>query len=172
MVNHLESRDIDFALHKPIVNNDSATFMCYNLSGQLVGWQRYAPNRKSMCSNNPDGRYYSYRIKHHISIFGLETYRLDAKCVFITEGIFDTARLTKRGMTAFALLTNSPNSSMINFLECIPQRKVVICDNDKGGDFLRKSLKYSTKDFIVPNRKDLGEESVEFVENIIKTYNV
>jgi hypothetical protein len=168
---HLKSRDIDFNLHKPIVSKDSATFICYNLSGQLVGWQRYSPNKESMCSNDLDGRYYTYRSSSHISIFGLETYNLNTKCIFITEGIFDSARLTKRGATAFALLTNSPNSSMLNFLACLPQRIVAICDNDKGGDFLRKRLQNIASDFIVPTAKDLGEETTEFVENLITKYN-
>ena len=170
MTLHLKSRDIDFDIHRPIITKDSATFICYNLSGQLVGWQRYAPNRKSMCSNNPDGRYYTYRSNSHISIFGLETYNSNTKCIFVTEGIFDSARLTKRGATAFALLTNSPNSSMLNFLACLSQRIVAVCDNDNGGDFLRKRLKNIAIDFIVPRAKDLGEETTDFVDSLITEY--
>jgi len=168
---HLKSRDVDITLHKPAIAKDSATFICYNFSGQLVGWQRYSPNKKSMCSNDPDGRYYTYRSSSHISIFGLETYNSNTKCIFLTEGIFDSTRLTKRGVTAFALLTNSPNSSMLNFLACLPQRIIAICDNDKGGDFLRKRLHNIASDFIVPTAKDLGEETTDFVEHLIKEYN-
>lgn len=171
MIIHLKSRDVDFKLHNPIISNESATFICYNLSGQIVGWQRYSPNRKSLCSNDPEGRYYSYRSPSHISIFGLETYSLNSKCIFVTEGIFDCTRLTKRGATAFALLTNSPNSSMLNFLACLPQNIIAICDNDKGGEFLKKSLQNITSKFIVPRAKDLGEETTDFVEDLITKYN-
>jgi hypothetical protein len=61
---------------------------------------------------------------------------------------------------------------MLNFLECLPQRKIGICDNDKGGDFLRKRLKYIASDFILPRAKDLGEETTDFVEDIITKYNI
>ena len=45
MTDHLESRHLDVELHRPMVDDQErvATFYLWNLSGQLVGYQRPLP---------------------------------------------------------------------------------------------------------------------------------
>lgn len=167
---HLIERYVDLDLHKPSTTDLSATFMLYNLSGKLVGYQRYMPLNEKLCSNNPYGRYFTYRSNDEICIFGLETYKSDAT-VFIVEGIFDAVRLTRRGCTAFAVLTNAPNSSMLNFISLLPNQIVSVVDDDEGGDFFEKKVRH-VSDAIVKctHFKDLGESSEDFVDQLITNY--
>ena len=170
MIEHLKNRYVDLDLHNPIITQDTATFMLYNLSSQLVGWQRYAPKNEHLCSNSFNGRYYTYRTQHQIGFFGMESIKLNSPCVFVTEGIFDIVRLTQKGCAGLALLTNSPNDSMLNQLFCLGKPIIAICDNDKGGDFLKKKLKGLASAYITPIEKDLGDSSQEFIDNIVYTY--
>lgn len=166
---HLLSRYVDFSRHTVYMSGSKATFMLYNLSGQIVGYQQYNPLAPDVSSNAIDGRYYTRRSKH-ISIFGLETLKEDTRILFITEGIFDAMRLTSKGCSCIALLTNAPNSSMKNLLECLPYRKVLVADNDKGGAVLISALKYIVSEVIIPPYKDLGNAPEEYVRTITTNY--
>ena len=168
---HLIDRHVDLDLHKPHLSETSATFMLYSLTGKLVGYQRYMPLREKLCSNNPNGRYYTYRSNDEICIFGLETYKPNST-VYITEGIFDAVRLTKRGCTAFALLTNSPTTSVLNFISLLPNSIVAIIDNDTGGKFFRKKIGHVANAIVTCTHfKDLGDSPESFVDTIINYLN-
>jgi len=166
---HLLSRHIDFDVHTVYMSDTHATFMLYNLSGQIVGYQEYRPLNPKLSSNSAGGRYYTKR-SQHLCVFGLETLSESQNTIFITEGIFDIARLTEKGCSGIALLTNAPNSSMYNFLDCLPKRRILISDNDKGGQFLRKSLTGLLHEIIIPPFKDLGEATENYVDQIINEY--
>lgn len=168
---HLLERHVNLDLHKVSLSELSATFMLYNFSGKLVGYQRYMPLNAKLCSNAPDGRYYTYRSNDEIAIFGLETYRKNST-VYLTEGIFDAVRLTKKGLCAFALLTNAPNSSMLNFISLLPNNIVSIIDNDEGGRFFEKKIRHVSNAIVkCTHYKDLGESSEDFVDNLIQYFN-
>lgn len=172
---HLIERHVNFDVHSPILSEEVATFLLYNLSGKIVGYQRYNPTYPSTSSNEyvrqplqRDRRYYNYTTDGSIGIFGLETFNLDVPVVFVTEGVFDATRLTKYGCCAFAMLCNNPSSSMRNFLDCLGKPVVSICDNDKAGNKLKlKGHRYE----IVPF-KDLGDASEEYVKQLINKYHV
>jgi hypothetical protein len=170
MKDHLKSRYVNFKVHHPVITEQTATFLLYNYNGQLVGWQRYAPNNEHLSNNCFDGKYYTFRSCSHIAVFGLESVDCDSRVIFITEGIFDAVRLTSKGIPAIALLTNSPNSSMLNFLGCLGRKLVGVCDNDKGGEFLKKKLCKIANNFYTPCAKDLGESSEEEVDNLINKF--
>ena len=165
---HLIKRHVNINLHRPIITQNAATFLLYNLSKQLVGWQRYSPNSPHLSSNDVNGKYYTYRTPHQLALFGFEAYEITSQCIFVTEGIFDAVRITKYGKSALALLTNSPNSSMLNLLSCLPNKITIIIDNDKGGDTLYKKTKHITSSFIRPPEKDLGECDESFITSILK----
>jgi hypothetical protein len=168
---HLIQRHVDLDLHKPSLSETNATFLLYSLTGKLVGYQRYMPLNAKLCSNNLNGRYYSYRSNDEIAIFGLESYKANST-VFITEGVFDAVRLTKRGCCALALLTNAPNSSMLNFLSLLPNKIVAVVDNDEGGKFFKKKIRHVSNAIITCTHcKDLGESSEDFVDFIINYLN-
>jgi len=168
---HLIDRHVDLDLHRPNLSESSATFMLYNLSGKIVGYQRYMPLNTDRARNDFNGRYYTYRMNQEIAIFGLESYKANST-VIITEGIFDAVRLTKRGCTALALLTNAPNSSMLNSISLLPNRIVAIVDNDDGGKLFKKKIVQVANAIITcTHNKDLGESSEDFVDNIINYFN-
>lgn len=168
---HLIDRHVNLDLHKPVISDTSATFMLYNLSGKLVGYQRYMPLNQDKCRNDFDGRYYTYRVSDELCVFGLESYKPNST-VFITEGIFDAVRMTKRDCSAIALLTNAPNSSMLNFISLLPNKIVAIVDNDEGGKFFKKKIGHVVNAIITCTHfKDLGESSEDFVDYIINNFN-
>jgi hypothetical protein len=174
MRDHLVSRHMDLNVHRALLSSEVATIMLYNLSGQIVGYQRYNPSFPSAFpgdgkqTNLRDRRYYNYVGKSHIGLFGVETFNLNVPCVFITEGIFDACRLTSRGACAFAMLTNNPSTSMRNFLASLGKPVVAVCDDDQAGVKLRKCGHYFET---VKGGKDLGECSDEFVEYLLDKYN-
>lgn len=175
MREHLISRNVDLNLHTPVIAPEVSTFLLYNMSGQIVGYQRYNPSFPSAFpgdgrqTNLRDRRYYNYVSSGQIGMFGLESYRANTKCVFITEGIFDCCRLTKRGATSFAVLTNNPSTSMRNFLLCLGVPIVAVCDDDPSGVKLRKAGHYFET---VQDGKDLGECSETFVDYLLNKYKV
>lgn len=174
MRSHLKDRCVDLNLHRPVITGEMAFFYLYNLSGQIVGYQRYNPSFPSAYpgdgkqSNLRDRRYYNYVSSGQLGLFGLESYNLDVPCVFVVEGLFDACRLTSRGACAIAMLTNNPSTSMRNFIDSLGKLVVSVCDNDKAGAKMRKvGLVYET----VEDAKDLGEASESFVTGLLEKYN-
>lgn len=173
MRQHLMSRFMDIDLHRPAISQHVATFMLYNLSGQIVGYQRYNPSFPSAFpgdgkqSNLRDRRYYNYVTNGQIGIFGIESFHANVSCVFVVEGVFDACRLTQRGACAMAVLTNNPSSSMRNMLMCLGKPVVAVCDDDKSGIKLRKCGHYHET---VHQGKDLGDCSEEFVNYLLNKY--
>lgn len=100
---------------------------------------------------------------------GLETYEFDNEFLFITEGIFDIARVHQAGYPGIAVLCNDPSPQVGAWLRTLPQKKIVIYDNDKAGEALKRFGDYS---YSIEGGKDLNdltpEEAKEFLDNIIK----
>lgn len=173
MRDHLVSRHMDLNVHRALLSPEVATILMYNLSGQVVGYQRYNPSFPSAFpgdgrqSSLRDRRYYNYVTKGQIGLFGLESFSLNSPCVFVTEGVFDACRLTKRGVCAIAMLTNTPSSSMKNFLRCLAKPLIAVCDDDAAGRKLRSVGHYYET---VQGGKDLGECPEEFVDYLLQKY--
>jgi len=166
---HLQSRHLDLDLHRPMLDDAEgvATFYLWNLSGQLVGYQQYRPLGDKKPNNNPKlGKYYTYRKQPTLAVWGVESLDLSPNVVFLTEGVFDAARLTSRGYSALAVLTNNPSPDLRNWLTCLNRRVVAVCDNDSAGRKLAKfgDLVLFTED------KDLGDSSDEFVTKVLKDF--
>jgi len=176
---HLKSRGIDFDRTRVIVDeeNEYATFFLYNLSGKLVGYQRYNPKgvkTKSGGKNTPKSlwRYASHVTDEGkgkaIAVYGLETYKFTDPAIWIVEGIFDAVKLHNENVPAIAVLSNGASPSLVRWLKTLPQTKIVIHDNDQAGNRLKKLGDVS---FAIPSRhKDLGDmpqdEVAEFVNDI------
>lgn len=166
---HLKDRHLDLELHRPVVDevNRVATFYLYNLSGQLVGYQQYRPEGDKKPQNNPkEGKYFTYRKQPTLAVWGVESLHLSNNVVFVTEGLFDAARLTKRGYSAIAALSNSPTSDLSNWLQCLNRKVVAVCDNDSAG---RKLAKFGHV-AIFTTDKDLGDSDEEFVTYLLTTF--
>lgn len=168
--NHLLNRHINLDLHRPVVDEFErvATFFLYNLSGQIVGYHQYRPDAGKEKKNNPrEGRYFTYRLKRTVGVWGTESLDLRKDLVFVTEGIFDAARLTELGQPALAVLSNDPTSDLRNFLVCLGRRVVAICDPDQAG---RKLAKVGHNVEIMPSKWDLGDAPDAFVAELISKY--
>lgn len=153
-----------------------ATFLLYNLSGQIVGYQRYNPNGSKTKNNDPvNGKYFTYAgiegdRYRKIAVWGIDT--LDGNRtlpLFITEGIFDANRIHVAGYPALAILSN--NSKVLrSFFSALPMVTVAIMDRDKASEAMGK---LTTAAFTVPEPyHDLDdmpqEEVVTFLGQIIQ----
>lgn len=169
LLQHLEKRHLDVKLHRPVLDEVErvATFFLYNLSGELVGYQQYRPDADKTNKNNPkDSRYFTYRKKPTVAVWGVESLHLTPKVVFVTEGVFDAARLTKRGVSAVAVLSNDPTQDLRNWLSCLNRRVVAVCDNDEAG---RKLAKFGDV-CVFTEDHDLGDSSDEFVDKLLEEF--
>ncbi len=164
---HLANRHLDLDLHRPIIDevDYTAVFLLWNLSGQIVGYQQYRPHASKERKNDPrEGRYFTYRKQPTIAVWGVESLKLTSDIIFVAEGIFDAARLTRRGVAAIAVLSNDPTQDVRNWLYCLGKKIVVVYDNDKAGKRLQSCSKYQ----VTTGEKDLGDADEEEVDKILK----
>jgi hypothetical protein len=170
MYAHLKSRYLDSRLHTVWVDNElnAATFPLWDLSGRMTGYQTYRPLKDKVQNNHPtEGRYYTYRVANTASVWGLESWSL-TNTLFVTEGIFDAARLTYNGASAVALLSNDPSTSTLQWLRTVKQfrRVVAVCDDDAPGRKLRKA----GNQWVTLDSHDLGDADDQEVRLLLKTF--
>lgn len=182
VLQHVKDRYVDTDLHYVWVDEADrvACFPLWNLSGQMVGYQAYRPDAGKVQKNDVKGRYYTFRgeklIPKHsksVTVWGLESwYR--STVLFVTEGIFDAARLTNLGVSAVAVLSNDPSTSTRNWLYCVRQMRpvVAVCDPGKAGNKLRTVGNFShTVDVPGMPDGDLGDAPDEYVKELVEWYN-
>jgi hypothetical protein len=179
MVEHLKSRHLDMSLHTVWIDQAEgvASFPFWNLSGSLRGYQQYRPAGVKKKFNNPrEGRYYTYRSKFNpeknrsseIGVWGMESWRW-TNTLFITEGIFDAARLTERGVSAIAMASNDLDKTTSRWLTTVRRFRpvVAVCDGDKAG---RRLARQGHVSVIMDKGTDLGDADDYFVDMLIGTY--
>jgi len=169
---HLKQRHLNLELHRPVLDeiNNVATFYCWNLSGQLVGYQKYRPQGcKKIFNCAEKGRYYTYRNKNQptVVVWGTESLYQSNGVVYLTEGIFDACRMTDLGYSAIATLCNNPPKDYKNWLRMLNRPIVAVCDNDAAGMKLAKFGDYVE---VVPDGKDLGEASDTYLFYLMSRY--
>ncbi len=165
---NLKLRHLDFDLHRPILDEENgvATFLLYNLSEQIVGYQQYRPNGEKTRQNDPrEGKYFTFHRKTDTAVFGIESLHFGGP-IFVCEGIFDACRLTRRGCSAIAVLSNNPSSDVKNFLFSIGRLVVVVADNDAAGKKLSKFGHVA----VFTDEKDLGDSDESFVDDLIEKF--
>ena len=163
---HLKDRHLNLELHRPMVDEVErvATFLLYNLSGQLCGYQQYRPEGEKKPQNNPkQGKYFTYRKQPTLAVWGVESLHLSPNVVFLTEGVFDAARLTEKGYSALAVLSNNTGKDLINWLSMLNRKVVAVCDNDDAG---RKLAKFGDVSVFCEDH-DLGDSTDEFVNTLV-----
>lgn len=170
VLEHLKSRHLDVELHRPAVDEDErvATFFMYNLSGQVVGYQQYRPEGLKKPNNNPrEGKYFTYKKQPTVGVWGLESLHLTPHVLFVTEGLFDAARLTSMGVSAVAVFTCDPGRDVRNWLTLLNRKVVVVCDGDKAGAMLAK---YGDVSLCLLGGKDLGDADDETVTFVLQNF--
>jgi hypothetical protein len=165
---HLMDRHVDVSRYHVAIDEADrvATFLLFNQSGTLCGYQQYRPDCDKKRKNNPrDGRYYTYRTPGQIAVFGLET--LDRRGpVFLTEGIFDTVRLHNLGLAGIGTLTNHP-THIASWLMASARRKVAVCDPGRPGELLAE---LADEVLVCPGPEDLGAMTTEQVTQLMRRY--
>jgi len=173
LLEHLIGRGLQ-SLDGVIIGDGRAHFLLYSLSGKLVGYQRYNPigDKKSHSNKiGEDAKYYTYMAKGENSFWGAHSFNSGLPYIFITEGIFNAVKAQNAGHPCLAMLSSCPSKSSVGFLNMLPQRKIIICDNDGAATGVFRRLR-GTK--IYPPKKygDLGdmpqEEATDFLNKIIK----
>ncbi len=166
---HLKNRHLNLELHRPVLDleNDVATFYLWNLSGKFCGYQQYRRSADKTKQNDPkEGRYFTLRKQPTVAVWGVESLHLTPRLVFVTEGVFDAARLTERGFSAVAVLSNNPMPDVRNWLTCLNRHVVAVCDNDAAG---RRLAKFGDVALFTVGH-DLGDCSDEEVDLLLKPY--
>lgn len=143
-----------------------ATFLLWNLSGQLCGFQQYNPNGTKSIRNDEKHRsllrYFTFAGdegdgrragRKRLVVWGLESLSPGDSTLFVTEGIFDAVRLHNAGLPAVAVLANDPQH-LAPWLRALGRRTVAICDRDPAGGRLARAC---DAHLIVPGpHHDLG----------------
>jgi hypothetical protein len=179
MKQHVISRNVDLNLHTVWFDDDNriAVFPLWNLSKEFVGYQAYRPDADKTTRNDEKGRYHTYRgvklFPRHcktVAVWGLESWYL-TNTLFVTEGIFDAARLTQLGVSAAAVLSNDPSTSTKNWFLAVRQTRpvVAVCDPGRAGAKLAK-LGHLSHVVTLPNNADLGDAPLDYVTNLVAKY--
>lgn len=187
---HLLGRGLDPDRNGVVVDEKTgtATFFLYNLSGKLVGYQYYNPKGEKGFSHRNSKvdkelmKYYTYvsgKTKDktkEIAVWGLDSYDISVPYLFVVEGIFDAASLQNAGVPAIALLANDPNRKTLSWLRTLPQKKIVIYDNDESESKEKKNtaglklVKAGDFAYTVPEPyKDVNEMPQEEVNKFVKS---
>lgn len=171
LLKHLKSRHVNLELYKGLSLSEedhSATFMLWNLSGQLVGYQQYRPHRPKVDhSLNPrELRYFTYATKTDVSsqmhaVFGLDLLDTNNKTLFVVEGVFDAVRLHNLGLNALALLACHPKQ-MCSWLWSMDYTVVPVCEGDAAGQKLKVMANSDLVEYL-PENVDLGDMTDEEV---------
>ena len=169
---HLRSRGLDPDRTQVIMDKESniATFILYNLSGQLVGYQRYNPSGDKKARNDSlAGKYFTYVTKESpttskLAVWGTETINKNDPNLFVTEGIFDAVKLQNAGHAAIAVLTNNPKI-LKPWFKILNKKTIAIVDNDDAG----RRLGSLTDEMYIPPEgfKDLGDMSQDQVNTFL-----
>ena len=168
---HLRQRNLNLELHRPILDyeHNVCTFYCWNLSGQVVGYQQYNPlGDKKIFNSKLEGKYYTYRKLPTVVVWGVESLYQSDGVVYLTEGIFDACRMTNLGQSALAMMANNPPKDYKNWLKMLNRPTVAVCDNDVAGMKLAKFGDYVE---VVPKGKDLGDAPDDYVEYLLNKYS-
>lgn len=166
----MKTRHMDVNLHHPVLDEVErvATFYLWNLSGQLVGYQQYRPEGEKKPNNNPrEGKYYTYRKQPTVVVWGVESLHLTPHVVFLTEGVFDAARLTERGVSALAILSCNTGWDLRNWLSMLNRKVVAVCDGDKAGAQLAK---FGNVSLCMLGGKDLGDADDATVDMLVREF--
>ena len=153
MLQHLKNRHMDISLYNDIIVSDTnITFIIWNLSGKMVGYQRYNPNgRKDRCNDPKRNKYFTYISKTdkriELAVWGLQLLNPQKKRIYLLEGVFKACRFHNYGLNAFAVLGNDPKH-LKSWLATLGYEIFSVCDGDKAG---RKLAKYGEKSLMLPD---------------------
>ena len=166
---HLKQRRLDKNLYISIGIDEEdcvVTFPLWNLMGQMVGFQRYRPDRPKFNNNPYEARYFTKINKSSSTALGLDLLNPENRVLFITEGIFDASPLHIHKANALSVLCNNP-LRLKNLISSLGYYTIALCEGDEAGE----ELKDVTNDFVkLPDGKDPGDMENDWFVDLIKFY--
>lgn len=176
----LLNRGLDPDKINVIIDEDSqvATFLLYNMSGQIVGYQTYRPGRPKVGQGiSPEmAKYFTHvtsagRSKK-IAVWGIEHVNPEDSRLYVAEGIFDAIKIVNTGRSAIAILTRNPKF-VKDWFQILNMQIVGMLDNDEPSrsDVKRGLWEYVDEVHFTPDPYgDLGDmpqqEVNEFLNRI------
>ena len=145
-----------------------AQFALWNLSGQMVGYYNYRPNGDKHLPNDAwNGKYFTRFQFGLVGVWGMETWKF-SNTLFVTEGLFDAARLSSHGVSAVATMSNNPKHLTGLFKLFRSFRPVVaVCDGDSAGKLLSK---FGHVSYTMSDDHDVNSASEEEVQYVLNTF--
>lgn len=176
IVKHLLKRHFDPSRHKVWIdyNLGLATFPLYDVGGVLRGYQQYNPSTTNKKSNDPrESRYFTYHRGTKETgmgvVWGLDSLTNSRGTLFLTEGVFESARLLSYGYDSVAILTSCPPVQTVTQLYGLGYETLVWCgDADKAG---RRSKVIKMVDEVMFFEVDLDEVPEEELLEKLYEYN-
>lgn len=162
------------------LTKSQATFLLWNLSGELCGFQQYTPDapKNTKINNASDQKYWTLLGKEGLneprkptakqSVFGLELLNPKNPILFIAEGIFDVTPLHILGANALAVLSNDPKH-LKEWLRTMPYTVVALCEGGAAG---RKLAKYGDYAVYLPEGQDPGDMPMEWFQDLIYQFQL
>ena len=161
---HLLERGLEPTKYHVIIDEEEyiATFLLYDITGKIVGYQRYNPRSTDKKTNDPKlGRYYTYTPRGVDAILGWET-DTGTGPLFFVEGVFKQAAVLGAGFNCVSPLGNDPKRLRPLFRILRQKRPLfAIGDGDLGGSNLPKRVGAGCQSLI-----DLDEMPVEHVREL------
>jgi len=170
---HLRDRGLMLEMYSDVFVSETdgvATFLLWNLSGQLVGYQVYNPNGTKKEKTNLKNMKYRTQVggSFHQPVWGLCSIRPETKVVFLVEGVFDAAKLHATGFAALAIFSSAGSKQLTQFLNLLPYRLISILDND---DSSKSFSSFSDVILVTPSPyKDVGEMPIEELKNFLNEH--
>lgn len=150
--------------------NNTATFMLFNLSGQMVGYQQYRPDRPKNTSGGRAGGYNPYEMRYFTKIdrerfgfFGFPQLNPEDRTLYVVEGLFDACALHSLGKNAIAVLCNNPKP-MREQIQVLGYNTVAVCDGGREG---RRLANVCNKSVTCPEGEDPSSMTEEALLNLI-----
>lgn len=169
MLDHLAERNLQPSKYNGVFLDEcSATFLLWNLSGELVGYQTYCPSKPKNHGKTPrEQRYFTFVSRQDrqvkLAVWGMESYKT-YEPLYLVEGIFDACRLHNLGFSCVAVLGNNPEH-LKSWLDTLPNKKVAVCQGDSAGKVLAR---YGDEAIYLPLDKDCGDLSDSELLTLLK----
>lgn len=171
---HLKDRGVhDESLYHFGLDN-LVVFYLWDFTGKLTGYCNYRRyGIKDSGKNDPyDGKYfirplkYSDGVRYSEPMWGLHsTYY--SNTLFVTEGLFDAARVQEAGFASYCCFSNDPKN--VAWLKLVRKIRpvVMVCDGDSAG---RKLAKSGHMSLTLPDGKDANDFSANELKKMLDKF--
>jgi hypothetical protein len=142
--------------------NEVVTFPLWNLSGQLVGYQRYRWDKPKANGNNPlEQRYFTRLERGVIGVYGLQSLPKGyLGPIHVVEGIWEAIVGNSHGLACVAILGVNKagvGKPILGWINSLPNDIIPLCQPDKAGQCLSKV----NPDKAIYLQKDLDDLIIE-----------